>query len=444
MSANSKILAELAPQIAPTDETVDDGALVGMWSYRDGEVERLMWRGGDRECDQLESAVETALWLFEDRRTQGDSATIEMADGTVVIEHGNRGVIAAWYGEAPGSESGANDEHGGLGLQAQTSAYDEESEPTSEDEPETFDRTGDSATGEGSLSIETRPDATTPTGRASGGPGEASSTIGAPATSDARESAGEAHRRSTESASRRPNSPSVGSATSRGDDPAGATSRHSAGSASRQPTDSNRPAGVGSRATGSAADDRSLETPVSRATSAPDPGPSGSRGADPGRRTDPPSADEPSQTPPGADAETDDEELEELSFEIAFVDSDTSDSPTSEPSTHRDPVCDWATAVDHLRDLTDVAGEHLGKTVTLNYWRNAFDGRAALDGAVAVDLHDGLEASDGASRVDPGQARQLHEARIEWLERCRRTVPSTATAIHETPTPPWAELIEVQ
>jgi hypothetical protein len=329
MSATSEMLAELVPQLAPTVDQVADDELVGMWAYRDEGIERLIWRGRDADCAQLESAVETALWLFEDRRSQGDTATIEVADGTVVIEHGARGVIAAWYGSARDVDGGTD--HGDPG---RAGGADHEDETA----PGTAPQTGspDRAASTGSLRIDTRPDQTAPS-EASAAAGSADGADRAPRRSrtpaDATESSGRSQYADRDETERR--------APSSRDDR----------------SDSQRPSGA-DRQRGR--DD----------TSAPEVA-----------RSNPPET-----TRQPRDGEASRTESEPLNFEIAFVDHDDSTSGSRRESSSTGPVCDWAEVIDHLEALTEMVNDHLGDTVTMNYWREALGQRDALEQAIEVEI----------------------------------------------------------
>lgn len=392
MSATSEMLAELVPQLAPTADQVADDQLVGMWAYRNEDVERLTWRGRDEDCEQLESAVETALWLFEDRRSQGDTATIEVADGILVIEHGTRGVIAAWYAANPKLQSG-------------TTANPDQTAASNREPPddEAFGtrasrqtRSTDEPASTGSLQIDTRPDQTAPSEASTSG-------------TQAHESHSEPYRaprqsganaEATESTSQpRPAAPAASNGNNRLD----ARSR-------------------------SGRDPQGDRNAASNREAARAGGPDTSGGPDTGRQLG-------DQGASPADSEP-------LNFEIAFVDHDDSASGGGTAPISTGPVCDWADVIDHLEALTEMVNDHLGDTVTMNYWREALENHDSLEEHIEVELYGGLEAGDRSAPLDSNQAAELHEARSEWVRRCRRTISSTASGFHNAPAPPWSDLLD--
>lgn len=386
MSTSSDMFEELAPELAPADPAVADQPLVGMWAYREGSVECLVWKGTPERGDELGSAVETALWLFDDRREEGASASISMSDGIVVIEHGERGVLAAWYADGERVDTASESISGGLGLDADTAAYDSASSGSDAPPSAPGEAWGGSSTAEpaeelrSSESLQGPPEsveATRPEETEGGGQqveesaSRNQSRLGVPDTSNATESSKGAHRRSQSG-------------------PTGEGDLRSTRSSARPREDEMHSGAV---------------------------------------------------SDPGTTDVNESSESAELNFEIAFVEETGSKTTaSSEPQAPVDP-CSWRDAVEHLAELTEQAGEHLGDTVTLNYWREAIDAQHSIEESIDVEVYAGLDAREPEREVEPDEARQLEAACTQWLRRCHRSVPSDVDSLQETPRPPWNDLL---
>jgi hypothetical protein len=336
---STDLLERLAPALAPESHEDRDRAPTGVWSYRDGTLERLAWRGTESHGDELESALERAVWLFDERRDEGEQASVETQRGTAVLERGTSGVVVAWY------ESIEQDRRG-----ASTSSADTSSALSAGSESvDRGHRTGSAAR---------RTDA------------------GSPVDIDLSESQPPVDRSGRQREANRRESPQARERSARSDcEPVSASSRHA------------RPSHAAE------IEERSPEWTSGEAAPS-----------------------------------------DEFHVQISFA--ETSSSP-SEVEETREQTCRWSDVATHLERLTDVATEHLGKTVVQNYWREVIADHEALERRLDIELYGDIETCAPKERLDDRESQLLEAALEQWLKRCRRSLPAEAELVDTPPDAPW-------
>ena len=354
-SHRSDILENMAPALAPESTSRRDSALRGVWSYRDGHLERLVWHGRDEQGREVESAIETAVWLFEERHQEGDRKTIETDHGTAVLERGSQGVVVAWYenDHASGRKNGAGvSQTRDQGGPRKTRPQDQEQDDGRE----------------GANSVEPRRSDATPA---------QNTTSKEPVSIDLAKSQPPVDRSEQQVSGRsRTDSPARSQDQDPHHAPVAASSRHA--------RPDNVPEG---------------SCPKSDA---------------------PPNGRQPS---------------EEFHVQISFADSESDDNSDVDSTT--EITCRWADLEDHLNQLTEMACEHLGSPVVMNYWRDVIGEYDTLENGLDIDLYGTIEARNRETILEDETLRRIETVCHQWLERCERSLPAEAELLESPPDPPW-------
>jgi hypothetical protein len=127
-----------------------------------------------------------------------------------------------------------------------------------------------------------------------------------------------------------------------------------------------------------------------------------------------------------------------LAFEIVFTDDDQEESSVvSMESARFQAGCTWDDVADYITEMMREAANHLGRSVTANYWREAINEFSALDNRVSIGALGRISIGEPTAEVTPREAEALSRTVDAWKQRASRAIGDVDVVIPAINLMPW-------